>query len=92
MRHIKYILASVRDAISERYLQWQIDRATEKLTRKKQHWQAGSLGGASIQLGHMTRDAAIDKVAKLRGDGPVVFIDDERGFIAFGNSPDSTQA
>jgi hypothetical protein len=91
MRHIKEILSIVLDAIVKRYLQWQIDRDTEKLTKKKQHWQAGSLGGASIQLGHMTRDDAIDKVAKLR-DGPVVFIDDERGFIAFGNPPANTQA
>lgn len=89
MRHIQKILAPVMDAIRERYLQWQIDRDTEKLTRKKQHWQAGSLGGASIQLGHMTRDDAINAVAKLR-DGPVVFIDDERGVIVFGNPPQNT--
>jgi len=56
--------------------------------KKKQHWQAGAIGGAaSIQLGHLTRKEAVQSVVDMNS-GPIVYVDDERGFIAFGTMPE----
>lgn len=91
MIHISKILQNTLARIRERRAISRANRRAARLEKIKQHWQAGSIGGgASVQLGWMTRSQAIRAVEIMR-TGPVVFIDDERGFIAFGNPPESLQ-
>ncbi len=87
MKHIREIIPAAIAAIKFRVAQYQLRRETARKNTIVQFWQAGSLGGAAnIQLGDMTRAAALKVVADLK-EGPIVYIDDERGFIAFGNPP-----
>jgi len=60
-------------------------------TKHKQYWQAGALGGGgTISLGFMTEAGALEKLQSIKGDNePVVFVDFDRGFIAYGKQPDS---
>lgn len=57
--------------------------------KHKQHWQAGQVGGGSIvQLGYMTEVAALAKLQYIKADDePIVYVDFERGFIAYGAPP-----
>jgi len=52
----------------------------------KQYWQAGGVGGGSIvQLGFLTEAQALKKMQNIKGDNePIVYVDFERGFIAYG--------
>ncbi len=68
--------------------QWKLRREQAKKNKLVQYWQAGAIGGATMELGYVTRLDAIKMVNALKS-GPVVFIDDERGFIAFGTAPQS---
>ena len=86
MKHIQSIL----DAIESKCYSARIAYQSYRHNRFKQHWQAASFDGASIQLGHMTRAKAIGIVAKFR-DGSVTYIDDERGVIVFGSPPSSAE-
>jgi len=81
MKHIKDIAAKAVRKIRLRFNQWRAERF-------RQHWQAGKLGGgAMLQLGYITELQAIERVMRMK-DGPIVFIDRERGFIAFGSPHD----
>ncbi len=55
----------------------------------KQHWQAGKVGGGStIQLGYMTEIEALARLQIIKGDDdPIVYVDFNRGFIAYGKHP-----
>ena len=55
----------------------------------KQHWQAGKVGGGStLQLGYMTEVEALARLQIIKGDDdPIVYVDFERGFIAYGVHP-----
>lgn len=59
--------------------------------RHRQHWQAGAVGGgAMVQLGHMTEIAALARLQNIKGDDePIIYVDFERGFIAYGRMPES---
>jgi len=58
----------------------------------KQHWQAGKVGGGStLQLGYMTEVEALSRLQIIKGDDdPIVYVDFERGFIAYGKDPGET--
>lgn len=85
MTHIKHIAARAVYKIRLRFNQW-------KAERFRQHWQAGKLGGgAMFQLGYITELKAVEMVMRMK-DGPIVFIDRERGFIAFGVAGESPRS
>lgn len=62
-------------------------------TRHRQHWQCGGVGGGAIvQLGHMTEAQALKKLQNIKGDNePIVYVDVERGFIAYGRMPEQSE-
>lgn len=91
MKRLKEILGAILAPLAFRFHQWRLQKQQDRAHSIKQHWQAGSLGGASvIQIGFMNRKQAIRAVNEMR-TGPIVYIDDERGFIAFGNPPETLQ-
>lgn len=61
--------------------------------RHRQHWQAGAVGGGGmVQLGFVTKSQALDLLQSIKGDNePVVYVDTERGFIAYGKHPEAAQ-
>lgn len=72
-------------------MQWRMKQDTKKRDSIVSYWQAGKQGGgAVVELGYMKRPEAIRRV-ELMDAGPIVFIDDERSFIAFGNPPEPRQ-
>lgn len=87
----------IGEAIALKFLTWRTRRQDTREQRRreahKQHWQAGQIaGGAVDQLGFMTQAEAVRRVNLLKGDdAPIVFIDFERGFIAFGKHPDASE-
>jgi len=87
MKHLNEIFPAVINAIKFRFSQWALVRETAKKNSIVQYWQAGALGGGSnLDLGNMTRPEALQLVRDLKA-GPIVFIDDDSGFIAFGHPP-----
>lgn len=88
---MKNLLIRIRagaHSLAFRFQQWRENRLHARNSKIKQHWQAGSMFGAVTPLGWMTRAEAIEKVQAMQS-GPIAYIDDERGFIAFGNPPAS---
>lgn len=87
----------IGEAIALKILTWRTSRNDSREQRRreqhKQHWQAGQVaGGAVDQLGFMTQAEAVARVRLLKGDDdPIVFIDFDRGFIAFGKHPDASE-
>ena len=68
---------------------WWLERC---IARRKQHWQAGAIGGGAIvQLGFLTETQALAKVRTIKGENdPIAFVDTERGFIAYGKHPEAS--
>jgi hypothetical protein len=80
MKLINFVRALVANFLAE--------LEARRKAKHKQHWQAGNIAsGGVLQLGFMTETEALARLQIIKGDDdPIVFVDFERGFIAFGKS------
>lgn len=90
-------LKYLSEAIATRYLNWLADRSATRTQRRrdelKQHWRAAAVGGGgTVELGYVTETDAIQKLQNIKSENePIVYVDTDQAFIAYGRMPDPMQ-
>ena len=85
------------EQVTVRFLSWLADLAASRAQRRRdqvtKHWRAAAIGGGgTVELGYVTESQAIQKLQEIKGENePIVYVDPDQAFIAYGRMPDPMQ-